>query len=1568
MKTLLTIIGLAIAMCSFAQPATVLAEQKISDTQGNFLEPLASSDHFGNSVAGLGDLNNDGVEDIVVGAEGVGVGGSIYVLFMNTNGTVNTSQQITTGVGGFVGPLSSGDDFGYTVANIGDLDNDGVVDIAVGAEEDSNKGAVWILFMNTDGTVKAEQKITESVGGFTGSIGTNNRFSYGLAGIGDLNNDGNEDIAVGALMDDDGGNGRGAVWILFLNSNGTVASHQKISDTQGNFLAVLQNADNFGSAVAGLGDLDGDGNEDIAVGAYLDDDGSTDAGAVYILFLNSNGTVSSFQKISDTQGGFTGIIGGSEYFGNEGLANMGDINGDGIVDLAVGQNWDGDGGAGKGSVWTLFLNTNGTVSGYQKISETVGGFVTTLDSYDLFGTGIANIGDLDGDGKTDMAVGAPYDDDGGSAKGAVYILNLDGVAPACINPDVPSGLSASPSTVCPGASTTITWAGALNSATEWHIYTGACGGTEVGTSVSNSYTTGALGATTTFYIRGEDGAGCVDESSGACGMITVTVGDAISPTAVCQNINAYVDGAGNASIVAADIDGGSSDNCSGITLSASQTMFTCADLGANSVTLTVTDGASNTDNCVAIVTVLDTVSPVITCPGNQTESPDASCNFVLPDYTALAAVSDNCSGSPTVTQSPVASTVISGTTTVTLTADDGNGNTSQCTFDVVLNDATPPTAICQNINVYLDGAGNASIVAADIDGGSSDNCSGFTLSASQTTFTCADLGANSITLTVTDGASNTDNCVAIVTVLDTISPVVTCPGNQTGSVNAGCGFVLPDYTGLAVATDNCMAGLAVTQTPAPGTTIGVGTTVVTLTATDGSSNASSCNFSVVVSDNTNPTITCPGDQTESVNASCQLVLPDYTSLATVTDNCDASPTVTQSPVPGTVVSSNTVVTLTVTDLSANSDNCSFTVILNDVTPPSITCPGNQTEASDASCQFTLPDYTSMATVSDNCTASPGITQNPLPGTIISGTTTITLTATDGASNTADCSFTVTLNDITPPSITCPGNQAETPNASCQFVLPDYTALATVTDNCNASPTVTQSPASGTTISGTTTITLTADDGNGNTSQCSFDVTLNDGTAPTAVCQNMTVYLDGAGTGAITANDLDGGSTDNCSGITLSASQTLFTCADLGANNVTLTVTDGSSNSSNCIAVVTVLDTISPSASNPIALNVECIGDVPAPDALVVTDETDNCSVSPVVTFVSDVSDGNTCPEVITRTYSVDDGNGNSITVTQTITVNDVTPPTASNPAAINVECSGDVPAPDVLVVTDEADNCTASPVVTFVSDVSDGNSCPETITRTYSVTDDCNNTMSVTQTITVNDLTSPVEDQASLPDLTDGCSIAMPTAPTATDNCSGSVTATPDVSFPITTAGTTVITWTYADDCGNTTTQTQNAIITPIDVSTTTTLSSDDYYEIAANATGYTYQWIENCGTTNDVIAGATSIDYTPSANGSYAVIIDDGTCSDTSDCVIIDDLGVGIMESLNVSIYPNPNQGVFTLKFEANHSFEKVEILATDGRTIYTKSLLSVKNDIDLSDQPSGIYFMHLIGVRTIVQKIVVE
>ncbi|MCP4303843.1 MAG: hypothetical protein GY788_02975, partial [bacterium] len=153
------------------------------------------------------------------------------------------------------------------------------------------------------------------------------------------------------------------------SADGTVAAEQKISDTAGGLTAILDDSDLFGRSTASIGDLDGDGIVDIAVGALADDDGGTGRGAVYVLFLNADGTVKAEQKISSTMGGLTGPLDDNDGFGWS-VAGVGDVDGDGIVDVAVGADGDDDGGTGRGAVYVLFLNADGTVKAEQKISST----------------------------------------------------------------------------------------------------------------------------------------------------------------------------------------------------------------------------------------------------------------------------------------------------------------------------------------------------------------------------------------------------------------------------------------------------------------------------------------------------------------------------------------------------------------------------------------------------------------------------------------------------------------------------------------------------------------------------------------------------------------------------------------------------------------------------------------------------------------------------------------------------------------------------------------------------------------------------------------------------------------------------------------------------------------------------------------------------------------------------------------------------------------------------------------------------------------------------------------------
>ncbi len=343
----------------------------------------------------------------------------------DTDIRVKDEQKISASSGNFNGNLDPDDRFGSALANIGDLEADGVTDLAVGTpgndDGGTDRGAVWVLFMDDTGEVDTGQKISDTTGGFNGSLDDGDEFGSALAAIGDLDKDNVFDLAVGVPGDDRGGTDRGGLWILFLDIDGTVLDSQKIADGTGGFNGNLDNDDRFGSAIAGIGDLDGDGVTDLAVGAPNADDGVTDAGAVWILFMNDDGTVDSSEKISRIAGGFNGSIRAEDHFGAA-LAGIGDLNGDGIPDLAVGAPGRDERGPERGAVWILFLNSDGTVLAEQLIADREGDFEGRLRNDDRFGSALANVRDLNNDGVQDLAVGAPNDDDGADNAGALWLL------------------------------------------------------------------------------------------------------------------------------------------------------------------------------------------------------------------------------------------------------------------------------------------------------------------------------------------------------------------------------------------------------------------------------------------------------------------------------------------------------------------------------------------------------------------------------------------------------------------------------------------------------------------------------------------------------------------------------------------------------------------------------------------------------------------------------------------------------------------------------------------------------------------------------------------------------------------------------------------------------------------------------------------------------------------------------------------------------------------------------------------------------------------------------------------
>ena len=1030
----------------------------------------------------------------------------------------------------------------------------------------------------------------------------------------------------------------------------------------------------------------------------------------------------------------------------------------------------------------------------------------------------------------------------------------------------------------------------------------------------------------------------------------VVIEDITPPVAVCQNINLYLDGSGNASIVPADVDGGSTDNVGITSMTTSISAFTCADIGTNVVALTVYDAAGLSDNCNSTVTVLDTISPVLTCMTDLTiECHDDDSPAALGYSTAT----DNCDATPTVLFSDVitpGSCANESTIYRTWTATDNEGNTSSCLQTITVNDVTAPVASNPAaVNVECIGDVPANDVTVVI--GETDNCTAIPIvtfvSDASDGNTCPEVITR--TYSVKDDCDNETLVTQTITVNDITAPVASNPA----AVNVECIGDVPtiDITDVIGETDNCTA-IPIVTFVSDATDGNTCPEVITRTYSvkDDCDNETLVTQTITVNDITAPVASNPA----AVNVECIGDVPanDVTVVIGETDNCTAVPIVSFVSDASDGNSCPEVITRTysVKDDCDNETLVTQTITVNDITAPVASNPA----AVNVECISDVPanDVTVVIGETDNCTAIPTVTfvSDASDGNTCPEVITRTYSVKDDCDNETLVTQTITVNDITAPVASNPAAV----NVECIGDVPanDVTVVIGETDNCTAVPIITfvSDASDGNSCPEVITRTYSVKDDCDNETLVTQTITVNDITAPTA---SNPVAVNVECIGDVPANDVTVviGETDNCT-----ATPTVTFVSDASDGNTcpevitrTYSVTDDCGNETLVTQTITVSDITLPTASNPVAVNVECISDVPSADITVVIDELDNCTASPVVAFVSDVSDGLSCPETITRTYSVTDDCSNSINVTQTITVSDITLPTASNPVAVNVECTSDIPAADITVVIDELDNCTASPIVAFVSDVSDGLSCPETITRTYSVTDDCSNSINVTQTITVHDITNPAVDVAALSDVSEACSVT-PIAPTATDNCDGVITATADVAFPITASGTTLVTWTYTDLCGNTTIQTQNIIVTVVDV--TTSLGLDQVTITASNSNG-TYVWID-CDNGNTIVPGETGQSFTSTVNGSYAVIVSENGCTDTSDCVIINHVGIDDINIETLIVYPNPSSdGVF--KYDSEKNVMSVNAYDMQGR-IVPVTVNTINKIIDASKLSQAKYIFEFI------------
>ncbi len=348
----------------------------LSASPATTLNGTTSGDYFGNSVSSAGDVNGDGYSDVIVGAYGVASSrGSAYLFLGSATGL--SSSPASTLIG-----LTAGDKFGFSVASAGDVNGDGYSDVIIGANgRSTNTGAAY-LFLGSGAGLATSPATTLS--------GVSNPDSFGssVASAGDVNGDSYSDVIIGA-------NGRssntGAAYV-FLGSSGGLSS--VIATT----LNGLTPGDKFGFSVACAGDVNGDGFSDVIAGAY----GVSSAKGAAYLYLGTGSGLSS--TISTTLNG----ISTGDQFGYS-VSSAGDVNGDGYSDVIAGAIGVS---SGKGAAY-LYL---GAGSG---LSSTISATLNGISTGDQFGISVTCAGDINGDGYSDALVGAEVVS---TSTGAAYLF------------------------------------------------------------------------------------------------------------------------------------------------------------------------------------------------------------------------------------------------------------------------------------------------------------------------------------------------------------------------------------------------------------------------------------------------------------------------------------------------------------------------------------------------------------------------------------------------------------------------------------------------------------------------------------------------------------------------------------------------------------------------------------------------------------------------------------------------------------------------------------------------------------------------------------------------------------------------------------------------------------------------------------------------------------------------------------------------------------------------------------------------------------------------------------------
>ena len=420
--------------------AQVIDTTTLSSGDGFLIVGDAESDQAGYSVSDAGDINGDGIDDFIVGAsrgdDGGSAAGEAYIVFGQagaTRPTIDLTFLSALGQGFIIRGDDANDQLSSSVSNAGDVNGDGIDDLIIGApygdNGGSNAGEAYVIFGQA-GATRTDIDLTTlaATDGFViqGDVASD-LAGFSVSGAGDINGDGFDDVIVGAIFGNAGGPDTGAAYVIFGQAGATRASIDLSSLAASDGFAVIGDAnfDRTGGAVSGAGDINGDGIDDFVVTSRSASTAEYGVGKTHVIFGQTGATRANIDLGSFAAAdGFTIIGDMASDFSGLSVSNAGDVNGDGIDDLIISAPYNDAGGGNAGAAYVVFGKTGATRTMIDLTSlAATDGFVIIGDAAgDLAGLSVSAAGDVNGDGFDDVLIGAAFGDDAGSDAGEAYVI------------------------------------------------------------------------------------------------------------------------------------------------------------------------------------------------------------------------------------------------------------------------------------------------------------------------------------------------------------------------------------------------------------------------------------------------------------------------------------------------------------------------------------------------------------------------------------------------------------------------------------------------------------------------------------------------------------------------------------------------------------------------------------------------------------------------------------------------------------------------------------------------------------------------------------------------------------------------------------------------------------------------------------------------------------------------------------------------------------------------------------------------------------------------------------------